>query len=301
MKRLLLVPALVIALVACREKHVTGNSPAPDKPDANNYPSGVTHTQTPSNADVQSSDQNTDADVNTNGSSTNTITGNDTVITNVSMPDNGGGNTSQTQTAIDSTKLKRLVVSFISKGDGTDHATHEKLDQWLAKHQDVKYEMVSWGREGEFDYVFDLTDRTAAGQRSVVSEITSVVGSNNDRVLVQEWVQPHVARNTGIVPPDYTPPQDTSNTARLVVSFISKGEGIDHDTQKAFEDWLQQNYSTATWEVTHWGREGEVNYCFRCANMDARHQEIFVRDVRTFLTGKELVLVSEYAPCDKRK
>ena len=91
-----------------------------------------------------------------------------------------------------------------------------------------------------------------------------------------------------------------TNVVRLVVSFISKGEGIDETTRLEFEQWLL-NYGGVTWEITSWGREGEKNYCFRLTNMDARRQEVFVRDVRTFMTDKPLVFVNEWAPCNKRR
>jgi len=284
MKRtLLLIPALVLFLIACREKHVTTTAkpPAPD-PNAYSTAPPVTTTENEAAEVVVTVD-----DGNTSGSNTTT---NDTVVTNVSMP------TEVTiPTAEDSSKLSRLVVSFISKGEGTDGAAKANLDKWLSKHADVKYTVVTWGREGEVDYIFNLRDRAAASQNQVVQDVRTLIGTN-DLVLIQEWVEGHKARNTGIVDPL---PADTSAT-RLVVSFISKGEGIDHKTKEEFEVWLGMR-GNVTWETSSWGREGEVNFCFRLSNMQTREQDIFVRDVRTFFTDKELVLVSEWAPCDRRK
>jgi hypothetical protein len=195
------------------------------------------------------------------------------------------------------TNLSRLVVSFISKGEGTDAAAKANLDKWLSKNTDVKYTVVTWGREGEVDYIFNLRDRAPASQNQVVQEVRTLIGTN-DRVLVQEWAEGHKARNTGIVDP--IPAVEDTNATRLVVSFISKGEGIDYKTKDEFEKWLGMR-GNVTWETTSWGREGEVNFCFRLSNMQTREQDIFVRDVRTFFTDKELVLVSEWAPCDRRK
>ncbi len=96
--------------------------------------------------------------------------------------------------------------------------------------------------------------------------------------------------------------QDTTkNIYRLTVSFISKGEGIDYKTQESFVKWLDAQPSHPNYDVTHWGREGETNYCLKLAELSTREQEIFVRDVRTQLTDKELVFVSEYAECKGKK
>lgn len=88
---------------------------------------------------------------------------------------------------------------------------------------------------------------------------------------------------------------------RLTVSFISKGEGIDYKTQEAFENWLKDYPKHPAYEVTHWGREGEMNYCLKLNELSTREQEIFVRDVRTQLTDKPLVFVTEYAKCKGSK
>lgn len=88
---------------------------------------------------------------------------------------------------------------------------------------------------------------------------------------------------------------------RLTVSFISKGAGIDYKTQESFEKWLKEQPKHPAYEVTHWGREGETNYCLKLNELSTREQGIFVRDVRTQLTDKELVFVSENAVCKGTK
>lgn len=98
------------------------------------------------------------------------------------------------------------------------------------------------------------------------------------------------------------PPVDTGKVIyRLTISFISKGEGIDYKTQESFENWLKEQPKHPSYEVTHWGREGETNYCLKLNELSTREQEIFVRDVRTMLTDKPLVFVSEYAACKGTK
>ncbi len=95
-------------------------------------------------------------------------------------------------------------------------------------------------------------------------------------------------------------PADTSNIRPLVVSFISKGGGIDLVTFEAFEQWLASHPSKPQYEKTHWGREGETNLCFRLSEFSTVSRAKFVADVRNYLTDKELVLIQENAACSKR-
>src|ERR1041385_9101480 len=88
---------------------------------------------------------------------------------------------------------------------------------------------------------------------------------------------------------------------RVTIAFISKEIGIDSKTQESFENWLKDYPKHPAYEVTHWGREGEMNYCLKLNELSTREQEIFVRDVRTQLTDKELVFVTEYAKCKGSK
>jgi hypothetical protein len=121
------------------------------------------------------------------------------------------------------------------------------------------------------------------------SSQSSSSSSASDSVIVQTEV------------PDIPIPVETdTNVVRLVVSFISKGAGIDYETLKSFEIWLAER-PRFIYTKSYWGREGEVNLCFRMSNLSTREQEIFVRDVRTQLTDKDLVIVSEWSVCDKRQ
>lgn len=107
---------------------------------------------------------------------------------------------------------------------------------------------------------------------------------------------------TTVVPNNSQAMQDTTQDIyRLTVDFISKGEGIDMQTQESFVKWLDAQPSHPKYDVTHWGREGETNYCLKLSELSTREQEVFVRDVRTQLTDKELVFVTEYAKCKGKK
>lgn len=192
-----------------------------------------------------------------------------------------------------------LVVSFISKGEGIDLVAKEKFDEWLSKRPEYPYVVTQKGREGEMKYCFLMEGKNEQARTAFVSDVKNYL-AGKELVLVNEGVMCEHAHEK---PAEVTNPVEAapdSNVVRLVVSFISKGEGIDYKTKEEFEKWLAMR-EKFTYETTNWGREGEVNYCFRMTGISTREQDIFVRDVRTFLTDKSLVLVSEYEKCDKRK
>lgn len=95
-------------------------------------------------------------------------------------------------------------------------------------------------------------------------------------------------------------PRKANGTVRLVVSFISQGEGIDHTTKDSFDAWLKTK-GAAKAEISSWGREGELNYCFALANMTIAEQDKFVEEVRTKLTGRKMVHINENTNCDNWK
>jgi hypothetical protein len=84
---------------------------------------------------------------------------------------------------------------------------------------------------------------------------------------------------------------------RFMVSFISKGEGIDEKTRETFEKWLQEQQRPLKWETFAWGREGEVDFCLKLDELSTRDQEKFIEQARIFLANKDLVIISENAPC----
>lgn len=93
---------------------------------------------------------------------------------------------------------------------------------------------------------------------------------------------------------------DSSNIYRVTISFISRGEGIDNKTLESTEAWIKNQPKSPAFVKTRWGREGEINLCLKLNELSTREQEIFVRDLRTQLTDKQLVLIAEYAECKGR-
>lgn len=89
----------------------------------------------------------------------------------------------------------------------------------------------------------------------------------------------------------------TDDNSRLLVSFISKGEGIDYKTSEVFEKFLAEYRPAVTYEKVHWGREGEIDYCLKLTELSTKDQDKFVQDARIALANKPLVLIEENTPC----
>lgn len=95
-------------------------------------------------------------------------------------------------------------------------------------------------------------------------------------------------------------PQKAEEQVRLVVSFISQGEGIDRKTKETFDTWLKQK-GNIKFDAHSWGREGEMNYCFALENLSPNEQDKFVEEVRTQLLGRQLVRMNENTSCENWK
>lgn len=77
----------------------------------------------------------------------------------------------------------RLIVSFISIGEGPDFNAKTGLDRVIAdwekqKGTALKQEQFPWGREGEVDYCFQLSELNATDQQSFISEIKTAIGTS---------------------------------------------------------------------------------------------------------------------------
>ena len=99
--------------------------------------------------------------------------------------------------------------------------------------------------------------------------------------------------------------QTPSDTCRFIVSFYSIGEGADFRAKEEFDKYLD------TWNGTHeskvdpeqipWGREGEVDFCFKLADMEEAEQQEFVDGMKTSLKDSKLIHYYEYQPSPNRR
>lgn len=89
----------------------------------------------------------------------------------------------------------RLIVSYSSKGAGTNAEKKEALLKYVASHpKKPAYKEVLWGREGETDYCFTLKELSKKEQVSFVEDVKKMM-AGSDRVLLSEnAVCPHQGR-----------------------------------------------------------------------------------------------------------
>ena len=82
-------------------------------------------------------------------------------------------------------------------------------------------------------------------------------------------------------------------TYRLVISFISKGSGIDGKTGEKIENFIKNNPKKPAYEVCRMGREGEYSYLMNLKELSKHEQKKFVKELEELITDKEMVHVSE--------
>jgi len=84
------------------------------------------------------------------------------------------------------TKVKEggLTVSFISLGAGVDLKIKTKVDDAISafeKSNSIKivYEREAWGREGEFNYNFDLENLSTSQKEELHKILKETIGTTN--------------------------------------------------------------------------------------------------------------------------
>ncbi len=71
--------------------------------------------------------------------------------------------------------LYRFSVSFISIGAGPDRKSRQRYDQFISDYQQlhnttVEYIISPWGKEGEVDYCFLLSELDSSEQQQFIKE-----------------------------------------------------------------------------------------------------------------------------------
>ena len=93
----------------------------------------------------------------------------------------------------------------------------------------------------------------------------------------------------------------TSNKFRLVVSFISKGEGPDRAKTAAFVKYMEGHPKKPVYIIETWGREGESDYCFNLKELSKSEQTDFIANVTKMMAGSDMVFVKENAESNRRR
>jgi hypothetical protein len=99
-------------------------------------------------------------------------------------PTSPSANLSSTQ---DVPKTYRLIVSFKSKGAGIPSEQRQAFINYIDNHpQKPSYQTMLWGREGETDYCFDLTELTSKKDLVAFLDEVKRVTSGTDLVDIFE-------------------------------------------------------------------------------------------------------------------
>jgi hypothetical protein len=92
-----------------------------------------------------------------------------------------------TTNAADAPITYRLIVSFISKGAGTDSEKRTAFLAYVDGHQSKPaYKTVRWGREGETDYCFNLSEISAKKDLLGFIEEVKKIGAGSDMMHIIE-------------------------------------------------------------------------------------------------------------------
>ena len=84
-----------------------------------------------------------------------------------------------------------------------------------------------------------------------------------------------------------------NETYELVVSFISKGSGIDGKTKDKIDGFIKSFHKKVEFEVCQMGREGETNYLFHLKELKEHEKKKFIKELKEQITDKEMVRVGE--------
>ncbi|HLG33768.1 MAG TPA: hypothetical protein VI757_02725 [Bacteroidia bacterium] len=91
----------------------------------------------------------------------------------------------------------------------------------------------------------------------------------------------------------------------LLVSFYSKGSGINREAAGKFDNFLMEyirkTNTKITYKKTGWGREGELDYCISLSVMNSEQRSKFITAVKDNLRQVELVHLFENHPCRDMK
>lgn len=95
------------------------------------------------------------------------------------------------------------------------------------------------------------------------------------------------------------------NMYRLTVSFYSTASGAEAPMMRKLEDFVgeyaEKNKTNVDYEKSHWGREGESDYCFKLNELSSDQQKDFIIQVRDVLKEAKWVHINENQPCMHRR
>jgi len=94
-------------------------------------------------------------------------------------------------------------------------------------------------------------------------------------------------------------------TSRLVVSFYSICCGIDHEAKDRLDKFIREyeaaHHRRLKKAAVHWGREGEIDYCFRLSELTPRERKSFISRTRSLLSKSKLMRIYKNVPCKSER
>lgn len=86
---------------------------------------------------------------------------------------------------------------------------------------------------------------------------------------------------------------------KMIISFISKGEGIDLDAKKrvdnVIEEFNKTNNTNYQPEKAYWGKEGEVDYMFKdngAKNLSTEQKKAYLAKIKAAIGSSDIVHIS---------
>lgn len=84
---------------------------------------------------------------------------------------------------------------------------------------------------------------------------------------------------------------------RLIISFISKGAGIDSKLSDAITAYTSSHPKKPASKLISWGREGENDHCFLLKELTKTEQVEFIAEIKKIIGSSDMVLLTENSKC----
>ena len=92
---------------------------------------------------------------------------------------------------------------------------------------------------------------------------------------------------------------------RLIVTFISRGEGTDPTARQTMDTFLKEfqaaNGKAIHYEPVAWGREGEADFCFPLVEINSKQQMLIINDLKEKFRNRPLVQFAENEACRHKR
>lgn len=132
-----------------------------------------------------------------------------------------------------------------------------------------------------------------------------VIATNKKPVLVESEIELESVKIIKEEPEVITREESKEELFSMVVSFFSRGSGIDFMVAREYES-LVKKYETShpekfTAERFGWGREGEVDYCIEFGELNKNIARAFLEESREITDKTDRVHVKMDTECKRRR